>query len=156
MSDAEGFASMAQDCLEIESAVRVCAGRDSTGLSGVHLRYRQGFFKKDFFLYSLPGAFLKFRRLQREISRFYGTQGRRGHSGHNAPIHGTADAENVLLSHMGINHRRFDARMPKKLLHRSYVASSFQEVGRKAVAERMDRSSFSDIRTLHRLPKCFL
>ena len=48
MSAAEGFPRMAQDSQEIESAVRVCAGRDSTGLSGMHLRYRQGFLKKRF------------------------------------------------------------------------------------------------------------
>jgi hypothetical protein len=57
---------------------------------------------------------------------------------------------------MGIDHRRIDVRMTKKFLHRSDIAPTLQEVGCRAVAERMDRSSFSDIRTLHRLPKCFL
>ena len=49
MPDAEG-ASMAQDCQEIELAVWIYSGRDSPELSGVHLSYRQGCFKKDFFL----------------------------------------------------------------------------------------------------------
>ena len=41
-SDAEGFASTVQDCLEIESGVWDSAGGDSKGLRGVHLRYLQG------------------------------------------------------------------------------------------------------------------
>ena len=62
-SDVKGFARTAQDSQEIESAVRVCAGRASTALSGVDLRYRQGFFKKDFFLHRAKDFAKEFRFL---------------------------------------------------------------------------------------------
>ena len=60
--------------------------------------------------------------------------GKRLYSKHNSPVHGTADTENVFLSHMGINHRRFDARMAKEFLNRSDIAAPFQKVGRETVA----------------------
>ncbi len=46
---------------------------------------------------------------------------------------------------MGVNHRRFDVRVPQQLLDGSYVLTGFEQVRCEAVAEGVRGNAFLDI-----------
>ncbi len=58
------------------------------------------------------------------------------------PVERTSHTKSRCLRDMGINLRRFHARMSQQLLHRSDIRARFQEVRCKAVPQHMRTDSF--------------
>lgn len=57
---------------------------------------------------------------------------------------------------MGVNHRRFDVRVPQQLLHRAYVLPAFQQMRSEAVSQRMRRRRLGYAGRVERTLECAL
>ena len=62
-----------------------------------------------------------------------------------------ADVQSWPIAHVGVNHGRGDVLVSEQLLDRANIVAALQQMGRKAVAERVTAGRFTDPGITNRL-----